>query len=846
MPELPPHVPRITLFAGATLPAPIRVVEGWPQIVAELLRIERRSRTPGIATLHEDLVKKTLPLFSPVTLKPGTSRADESVTAVHLAVVDIDKDDRRKDEKGKSLPVEFVQIDAVLAKLRERKLAYFLYTSWSHPDVEGVGGIKCRIVIPLSRAVLPIEWPRFWPRLNALVDGLADSNCKNISRAYFVPAASVSTEGVECEPFTENCDGECLDPDSLLALPASNVISLVERLKSPRKIKPRDLQDLVVRGKRSTQPEKRRLARALEAILAGESYAESGERDDVTFWLANRLVEELGNCDPVSLADLFAPSLQAMALEAAGAPTVEDVRRKIERVQSAQAEQKAKQEAENEDYLRVHVREAFEITDTPDRAHPYTEEELEAFVRDAGCSRAAFQDRWILQSSGLFYFYFNGGYTQAYDEKEGERTAQTFLSPAVRAGIQFVETDDKGNIRWKPLKQLVREYGRTVSSVQAEFGLERSWFDAPSGTLIEAVSPVRPIVPAYSEIVDKWLRLLGGSDIGYELLKDWITALTWQDRACKALYLEGEPGAGKSLFVEGLTRIWSKKGIVELDAAMGSFNEGITRCPLVFGDETVPENFKGQARIEELRRLITATHITLRRKYRKDTTVKGALRIVIAANSPDLFRTLDHMTKDEQNANLRRILHLKINSDAAGRFLASLRRVPDLKETDTVAAHALFLRDTHKFDSSHPLIVRDHEDEFHRRTPFETKLGGAVASWLVKFIQRPAGYNTAFKDKLVRIENGRLLVTAPGLADHWTTYETNYMPPPTVQQISRALKPMCEGEKPRLHCPNDKRFYFWVVNLLPLFEWAEEHLGTTAEDLRALLEAAEVTNAPVN
>src|SRR5690606_19425682 len=106
-------------------------------------------------------------------------------------------------------------------------------------------------------------------------------------------------------------------------------------------------------------------------------------------------------------------------------------------------------------------------------------------------------------------------------------------------------------------------------------------------------------------------RLFAGAKYG--LLEQGISWVTDLDQACMALYLDGVAGTGKSLLAKGLAQLWSDAPTT-LDQAMGGFNDGLVSCPLVFADETLPKDSRGNTRTEDLREFVQADRRPLRRK----------------------------------------------------------------------------------------------------------------------------------------------------------------------------------------------------------------------------------------
>jgi hypothetical protein len=144
---------------------------------------------------HDIRAAKDGPSWSPVTYKPGTTRAKVNVDQVYAMVLDVDHVE---------LPYD-----------RLAGLAWGAHTTHSHNPPSDP---RWRVVIPLAHPVSGEEgcWSVYWRRARARFGEAMDAACKDASRMYFWPA---------CRPGaphgTEIGEGELLDPDNLPEVPAS-------------------------------------------------------------------------------------------------------------------------------------------------------------------------------------------------------------------------------------------------------------------------------------------------------------------------------------------------------------------------------------------------------------------------------------------------------------------------------------------------------------------------------------------------------------------------------------------------------------------------------------------------
>ena len=100
--------------------------------------------------------------------------------------------------------------------------------------------------------------------------------------------------------------------------------------------------------------------------------------------------------------------------------------------------------------------------------------------------------------------------------------------------------------------------------------------------------------------------------------------MTLLTEPCAALYLDGGAGVGKTLLADGLARLWTTNGPTELAGVVGSFNDALLSCPLVFADEVLPDVLKRTEGTGELRKLIQARTLPLNRKFKAAAQVRGS------------------------------------------------------------------------------------------------------------------------------------------------------------------------------------------------------------------------------
>lgn len=741
--------------------------------------------------------KHDAPLFSPAELKPGSTRANASVLRVHFGVIDLDE--RTPEE-----------VSRLVDRLRAEHRAFVFYTSWSHAETFIESGTICaRLVFPFSRPVEAHEWDKVWQRMNAAHDGLADEACKPLHQPYFFPVAPPGSEELQIIdvnhglPWDVSSDG--------VPLPAPELRT--------RRVTVADLQELL-KGLSGARAESKVWYRAhLRKLISGESLAQHGNRDDTVWKLCCCILDDIPNAEPESLGALFAPSLQIMRAEAPDCISVGGVIDKIRRKQQEHVEDAVASEQIAEDERKRMIRAAFDLQD---RDWPYTADELAGFASSLGCTVEDLRHFWIVQKDNAYYVFVNGRYRGPFTGLELEKAAQQYLSPAHSAGVELYYMGFKGDTIPKDTKRLMRDYGTLAESVHVDMTAQRSYYDRIRRVIIEAPCPMRVYEARYDADVAKWLELLGGEQ--RTKLADWCSVVTRLDEPCAALYLEGMKGVGKSLFAEGVARLWTDRGTVSLADAMAAFNDAVIQCPVIFADEAVPRDFRGQTRTGELRQFIQARTRTLRRKYLSSAQLKGCVRLVLAANNADMIHSNEHLTVNDIDAIVDRVLHVDANDAREARdFLKAIgkTRVREFVEGDIIAKHCLWLRDNHRADTEHRFLVTGNHSKLHRRLTTSSGLRSAVCNWLVAYLMEPRKVDST-QALLVRVHQGRLLANVRALSKHWMVYETN-VDPPNTGNLSAALSGLAHADKVQLTDGTGQRTYYWHVDKDNLVSWAEDN-----------------------
>lgn len=755
-----------------------------------------RDRVPGPGSLTWDSLadwlcsvpedgrpKMSLPLWSPASYPEGATRRSANVATLSCLVYDLDE----VDEDG---------LVALAGRLAGR--AAVVHSTHSHAE----GRPKARLVLALSRDALPAEWPALWAAAAAELGLRQDRSCRDLARAYFVPARA---PGAPWLALRER--GAPLDVDALLAA------GPVDRVPPTREVTdPDDLRRALsaLRDRTCAGKARRALARSALDALDGAPLAEPGARDRACFDLA----EELSRAFPVdppaaALVEPLRASFDRAALEEPDdpGPTLEDLAAKVERSRAFRAKP---------------VRRAPAVPAPPD---PVTDEELAEAEAWLGCPPGR---RWVLQHGGRYWTLLRRPwrYSRGMDVRD---FVVAGVSALREAGLPVMRLKRDGTLAARDPAEVVRDLGVVADLVLADLGAMRTTWREADRAVVEAPCPCRVVEAERSEAADRWLRALGG-----ERLLDWVSVVRKLDRPAAQLALVGPPGVGKSFLAQCLSRIWVTDGPGTTGSALADFNDGSMRCPLLVADEVVPTDRMGRTRSAEMREAVQARSRPLRRKGRDEARLVGAHRYMVLGNSEAILTPRERgLCADDVAAIAERTLFVRAGA-GAGEVLEELGRDGrrELCEGDALARHALWLEaERGDLVDDGRFLVRGDGEEVARRLTVMRPDQSAVCQWLASYLLRPEPVDAAGSGAVLRRE-GRLLVSARGIYEQWASYSREaQLPSEAIAGVLRTLAPeVAEEGGSRLH----------VVDMDALADWAEAVDWTT----RAALEAAVASDSP--
>lgn len=418
----------------------------------------------------------------------------------------------------------------------------------------------------------------------------------------------------------------------------------------------------------------------------------------------------------------------------------------------------------------------------------YPPEQIAFFAEQQKCSVERFKERWIIVSNGACFIHGVNGYRPPVKHSLDlaislrKHLAPVPSSKVSPAGIDW-EVPLGSGTKEKTVEKIITEYGSVAARHILCTDIEYSFYDASTETFYERVCRLRPLEPTFDEQVDTWLRYLGGDNP--ETLLDWVATCPDLSRPTAAVYLHAGKDAGKTMFANGIARLWGESA-TPLASAVSSFNSAVVDCPLIFADEEIPRGVSSGF----IRDFVSARARQIRRKNMTETTQKGTIRLVIAANGPDILKfDREDLNVDDIEAVAARILYFKCSPEAA-KYLKKLggnEGTADWVDGDRIAKHALWLRQNREAKRGTRFLVEGGVDVTHRNSIATS--GGQTRSRAVEWICRAMLEDWMEPNPGIRFGGGELYINASFVQQNWEKLLGDNRPP-SLQQISKAFKPL--------------------------------------------------------
>lgn len=526
----------------------------------------------------------------------------------------------------------------------------------------------------------------------------------------------------------------------------------------------------------------------IKRMLAGESIEEKGNRDfaltkvcGIISYLTSD-IEEYTDADlEYIVTDLMGSSLQAWVDDSEEDTDLErEMEKTIDKLQRIKAKDQENQVAGLKNLakaLRRDRRRAGSFLESPpeeevsgDVGEEEEEEELDKadMLRCGLIIHGDFTYVWDWPN-GCYY----GRHTKsARDLKSVIRDCWPESDDSCPFKHSFIDEESKA-VEIAPA-HLERIYSRAAEHSYYSFCVDQTCFDNDKRELIINNAPIRYHESRFDSDIDDWLLLLGGR-LHYETLCKWLAGLNHLDKPCAALYLDGPPGCGKSLFGLGATQLWSDD-VPLYESIAGNFNQTLLASPVNLIDEGIASDTKNASMV--MRRLIAQGSHLVNVKHGPQLRLRSHLRFVIAANNDEVLLSgkEEKLSKDDARALSERIIYIKIKNDRARDMFAELNKGNVLTNKwikgGAFARHVLWLGENIDLSSTGRFLVEGSSSEMRDKVLFQGDERNLVLEWITLFCEAPARIQARTIKGLFAAEigNGFVAINTKLMKGRWSEF----------------------------------------------------------------------------
>lgn len=685
----------------------------------------------------------------------------------------------------------------IFAKLED--VAWLAYTTFKHHP----SAPRWRVIIPFSTPIPARLYKRVRTWLLNRINGnrgtnKADEQAKAVSNFYFLPGCPAAAADLAEFKISE---GVVLDVPAISDFKTGTPQARILGTKVDwtwLKEKMRSYKDPHVRN-------------AFRAVLKGKPYAEKGERDTLMLKMCGALAGWALACEPAELATIFAKSIAAMEEIDPDdpPPDLDNIESKIARSQTSLINNAREENAEASEQAK-----AIPLLD------PVEVEQMEQWAIDAGLPDGDTLRQHLLLFKGTALWMWRtdlGTWGGPLTLASAQAAARQELGAI--PGVDTWTRKADGDLRLKVLPELLQDYGRVFDSTVADLRIDSQQYDPVKRQLRLVGAYKRKLEPQEDETVDAWMRAIGGRRA--EQLLDWVAGLTWLHRPNSVLFIKGDPGVGKGLFVRGLSRVWEVDQPTMMKRIVDNFNDELRRCPLVLIDEGRWSKFVDVTTI--LRELVTQPSRTVNQKFQDPLELVGYLRFIVTANNFNIFANDQHsLTPADRDAIAERFLEIDPDVLGAQDILNSLdpEERDGLASEDRIARHALWLAQTREVKSPGRFIVPGEKDgRFAMRIITEDHSYGAwTVEWLARYLSEPIDIERS-NGHLVYRDRGLVIVSPEAVINTFEKTLKNKKPPQSLE-ISNALRSLSTGQL--VAVPGDRGVLGFQIMVEEVAQWAKE------------------------
>ena len=443
-----------------------------------------------------------------------------------------------------------------------------------------------------------------------------------------------------------------------------------------------------------------------------------------------------------------------------------------------------------------------------------------------GCSASVVRQHLVLATRSQSVFYVYNEYKKGWDAPIG---STMLLANKLSTGCPTLFQLPANT----PANVVLEQHATIVDHVVVSYIRTKVEYDPMINALYEPCAPMDPrLRPEFSADIDGWLRLLFAQKLDSCL--DWLATLTRLDRPTCALYIKAAPDVGKGLLATVLARIWSSAPS-KYEELIRNFQDGLLQCPLVYADETVPEDPFNKNDSSVFRRIIGTGRQKVFIKHRAPAELEGFPRILITANNSDALNMRDALEPADLAAIKQRIGYVETDN-SPGVYLKELahsrgQQVQDMVEPwitqGKIANHVLWLRDNRKVAHGDRFLVEGWDSALTSRMAIKFGVAPLLGRFIVKVI----------RDKMRSVRgvvygDGQILVNVDHVRDAWPHVMGRTSRVPGDQTLMKALKVLSEGDRvSRRGGEGESVRYFWRVDHRLIEQIAEEFHLTDRETI---------------
>lgn len=390
-----------------------------------------------------------------------------------------------------------------------------------------------------------------------------------------------------------------------------------------------------------------------------------GQRDHTVCSIVGTALNRLPDASLIEVYGLFVAVAQAMGLDQSGMPFTELLWNKIQRF-GAQREMQKQQDKVLEKELKemtpiercvLGMQKWVPRSSAPDL---YADEELAwEYIRSHAFANHA--DRYYKLTE-------HGVYATAGDRKN--QLQATIKHDTFMRGL--LGTVNKGQLRVPTPANIMANNTSVVYDIEMipeATGGRISDINTDRATLVVGMYRIDPkLASEFNADVDDWLKSWTGNH--YQDICRWIAwSLAFKEGPTCALSIQGFPGIGKGMLVQGLAEALEVPNIMYGEELVGDFRATLKKTPFICVNEGWPIVSKRHHPANLVRELIGSSRLAIDEKFKSVTTVYNPCRLILTANNESVVSALTKgqiLERADKEALISRVYHMVAPSTAFG------------------------------------------------------------------------------------------------------------------------------------------------------------------------------------